>query len=81
MVSTRKFYRTVFTFEILSEDPITQGLDLKEIAQETDEGSWSGRFLDSNQEEVDGRRMAELLTEQDSDPMFFMLDNEGNDVD
>ena len=34
-----------------------------------------------NNQEIDGKRMAELLKAQGNDPGFFKLDAEGNDTE
>ena len=79
MVSKRKFYREVITFEILSEEPIPDCLSLGDIHYHTTEGHMSGQFGSTKAEIVDGATMAKLLEKQGSDPEFFMLTPEGED--
>jgi hypothetical protein len=77
----RKFYREVIRFEILSEDPIPECLTLGDIQHNVMEGHMSGRFLSTAVSAVvDGKRMATLLIDQGTDPDFFGLDEEGNDI-
>ena len=79
---TRKFYRTVIQFEILSEEPLTEPpLTLEQINYETMDGHCSGQFLETAYETVDGKRMAELLQKQGSDPEFFNLSETGDDLE
>jgi len=80
MTSKRKFYKTVIRFEVLSEEPVEQ-VDLETLHYEVTEGRWSGRFLDTTEEILDGPQMAKALQEQSSDPEFFNLDSDGNDVE
>jgi len=74
---TRKFYRTIVHFEVLSEDaPVGDDVSLETIAAECDTGNWSGRFLDNTEEELTAPEMARALIEQGSDPEFFQLEEE-----
>lgn len=81
MPSDRKFYKTVVTVTVLSEEPLCRGTDLKDIAHQIIEGDWSGEVDVGNSKEVTASEVAKLLEEQGSDPGFFRLDSEGNDVD
>lgn len=80
-ISKRKFYRNVFTIEVLSEDPINKMVDLDEIHYQITDGEWSGMINHEKQETVDGKQMAELLQKQGSDPGFFRLDDAGQDAE
>ena len=80
MTSKRKFYKTVFSYEILSEDPI-ESFSLDDINYETQEVRWSGQFLETKQETLDGKEAAKALENQSSDPEFFNLTPEGNDLE
>ena len=80
MACSRKFYKTVYKVEILSEEP-TELMDLDEIAQAISDGPYSGNCYKDSTDEVDGPSMAKLLEDQGSSPEFFQLDSEGNDLD
>jgi len=77
----RKFHKTVFTFEVLSEEPINDPVSLDTLDYQTTEGHWSGRFLDTTRKVLDGPAAAKALMEQGSDPEFFRLSNEGEDLE
>jgi hypothetical protein len=78
----RKFYRSRVVVEVLSEDPLPPDVSLATIANQITEGDWSGQVdNDDINEEVDGPTMAKLLQAQGSDPEFFQLDDDGNDID
>lgn len=77
---SRKFYRAVFKYEVLSEDPI-EDMSLGDIDYECREGQCSGQFLGVTRQTVGGKKMAKLLMNQGSSPDFFRLDDEGNDLD
>lgn len=80
MLSKRKFYRTVVQVEVLSEEPYDFE-DLEQVRYDITEGHCSGQVTTLPTEEVDGPAMAKLLRGQGSDPEFFELDEQGNDVD
>jgi len=80
-MSSNNFYRTVLTVEVLSEEPIDDGLSLADIAREGAEGSFSLVVTTQATEAVSGVTMAQLLAAQGSDPGFFMLDDAGCRLD
>lgn len=80
-MTKRKFYRTVFTVEVLSEEPFGDGVDLVDLKYMINEGDCSGCIRQSDPEELDGLRAARALEKQHSDPGFFRLDEDGNDYD
>lgn len=80
-MSTRKFYRTTFKVVVLSEDRSTENLGLLAISQATDDGDCVGDLSVDTIEELTGPDAATALHELGSEPGFFMLDNDGNDVD
>ena len=77
----RKFYRSILTTEVLSEDtPIMSGTPLEDIAYAITEGDCSGRTTVKSTE-VTPQQMAKFLIGQGSDPEFFMLDESGNEIE
>ena len=70
----KKFYRTVYAFEVLSDQPVGS-VSLIDLNYLTTEGHCSGAFLDTKMEEVPREKMAELLTAQGTVP-GFLLDEE-----
>ena len=84
MASKRKFYRTIVTVEVLSEEPYLEPVeddDLQVLSYDIGVGDCSGRVNWGESQEVDGPTMARLLQEQASDPEFFGLDENGEDLD
>jgi len=75
-----KFYRTIVTVEVLSEQPLKVD-DLDDLHHAITTGDCSGKVDFGNSEEVDGPTMAKLLMAQGSDPEFFQLDEHGNPVE
>ena len=76
----RKFYRRVVTIEILSEDEPAEWEDLSDLEYLMTEDHCSGRTDVGFPEEVTPAQMAKLLIAQGSDPEFFGLTEDGNDV-
>lgn len=82
MADKRKFYKRVFKFEVLSEEPLNGDYDLSELDAMTDTGDCVGRFLDDDgNETLDGKAMAAALYEAGSEPGFFNLDDDGLNLD
>ena len=80
MVTDRKFYKTIFSVEVLSENPIEQIVDLDDLNYMITDGDCSGDIDSEGSEEIDGATAAKLLIKQGSDPGFFQLDDNGNDL-
>ena len=78
-MSNKKFYKTFFTVTVLSEEP-PKDMSMGELAYECMEGVLSGAIKMGSQIIMDGKQAAEALKEQGSDPEFFHLDEEGNDL-
>ena len=82
MPSTRTFYRTVISIEILSEEELDfSNESLEDIAYAIDEGDCSGKTLVETFEEIDAATAAQLLQAHGSDPSFFGLTEDGEDED
>ena len=79
-MTNRKFYKTMIIVEVLSEERYSPE-SIEGIARDITEGDCVGDWDAETSEEVDGRRMADLLREVGSEPGFFQLDDEGNDID
>jgi len=75
----KKFHRYVYKVEVLSENPLPSDICLNDVGWEITRGNCSGKMLDTEHEEVDGKKMAELLINQGSDPEFFNLTEDGEE--
>jgi hypothetical protein len=79
-MSERKFYRTVITVEVLSEEPYNPD-SLSQMAEDCfGGGDCSGKWSITAQQTVDGPQMAQMLKAQGSDPEFFQLAEDGKDL-
>lgn len=80
-MTKRKFYRTTYQVEVLSEEPIPPTKTFNEIMEDTMTGHYSGMVGDGKVTELNGRQAADALREQASGVDFFNLDEVGNDLD
>ena len=71
MSDTPKYYRTVFHFEVLSDEPLGE-MSLKDIDYHITDGHMSGAFLGTFETEVSAEQMETLLDMQLSDPTFLL---------
>ena len=77
----KKYYKTIFTFVLLSEDPIPDGLSLSDLEYECDQGADVGFFDAQKDETLNGKQMADALAEAGSDTGFFNLTDEGEQAE
>lgn len=80
-MSKRNFYKTVFQVEVLSEEPFNLNASLDDIHYQIIEGNCSGKTTASSVTTLNGKQAAKELQKQGSDPEFFNLDTDGNDLD
>jgi len=78
-VPKRKFYKTTFTFVVLSEIPV-DGWDVGSLIVGCDTGPLVGDTTEFEMNEITGKEMADALYEARSEPGFFCLDDNGNDT-
>lgn len=81
MSSKRTFYKTTIKLVILSEDAPPEWESLSDLASLMEEGPCSGDLDVLSQRPITGRQAARELRKQRSEPEFFMLDDNGNDID
>lgn len=76
-----RYYRNVFRVEVLSEGASFTDTDLIAMHDAITDGDCSGAVRVESTEEVDGPTMARLLRAQGSDPDFFQLDDNGQELE
>jgi hypothetical protein len=79
-VPERKFHKTVFQIEVLSEDPVPESMGIDAVLREAIDGSYSMRVASVLAEELDAHQAAQALRVQGSDPGFFALTDLGEDL-
>ena len=77
-MTNRKFYKTVIQVEVLSEDPF-EWEDLSDVCYAITEGDCSGKVEEIARKEINGKECARRLIQQESDPGFFHLTEDGED--
>lgn len=76
---SRKFYKTILTIEILSEnEPWVRSIE--DLSKDVIEGDYSGVISKEYSCELTPQEMATALQGQGSSSGFFMLDEDGNDL-
>jgi hypothetical protein len=81
MADTGRFYKTVISFTVLSEEPIPPHMNLEQIASETCDGRYVGNWSAGGPILLNGAAMVDELHEAGSCPDFFELDEDGNDLE
>lgn len=79
MNSKRKFYKTIIQVEVLSEDVPPEFDNLLELHHGINE-DWSGDWKVQAPVLRTGKEMAQDLIGQGSDPEFFRLTEQGEDI-
>lgn len=77
----RTFWRTVLKVEVLSEDKPLTDASLAEIEYAITDGDCSGVVRVESVKELSPKQAAKALVAQGSDPEFFLLDEEGNEIE
>lgn len=78
--NVHRFYKTVFVVEVLSQGLPVDNMALSEVLQEAEIGEFSAIVSDVTVTGLTAKEAAEELIKQSSDPEFFGLDKEGNDL-
>jgi predicted transcriptional regulator YheO len=83
MAQKKTIYRTVFQFEVLSEEPICHSLGLDDIHQEITNGDCTGRMLDNKvtNKPLKGMAAVKAMKDVGSDTEFFNFDEKGNELE
>ena len=68
------FYRTVFTVEVLSKEPIPEGETLENLLESAIANECCAAYEVAERHSVSATAMTRLLREQGSDPDFFQED-------
>lgn len=70
------FFKTTYTFEVLSDGLLPDSMSLKDIDYETMEGHCSGHFLDTKVEKLTREELIEACHEHGTDPDFFLMEED-----
>lgn len=81
MPSKRRFYKTILQVEVLCEESPYEWDSLASVAHDITNGGCSGRVKEISSQRLNGQQAAKALQDQGSDPEFFQLDKNGNDLE
>lgn len=79
-MTSRKFFKTIVKVTVLSEEPIHE-MELNELHYAITEGGMSGEVEYGFQNKLNGKQAAMELLAQGSDPSFFRLTEDGEDIE
>jgi hypothetical protein len=81
-MAKKKIYRTTIQMIVLSEEPLSEGMSFEEIDANCDDGDFCGKteWLKVN-EVLEGREAAIAVEDTGSDPEFFQMDKDGNELE
>ena len=72
---SKKYYKTVYTLTVLSEDaPVDPNMDLRDVLDECEHGGFSGQLEMESVDELSEEDCAKELINQGSSPGFFDID-------
>lgn len=77
----KKIYKTVFTLTVLSEDPNVGRLSEERLFESIDSGDNVGLFQVASTEIFQGKDAVDIIRHVGSEPEFFMMDEDGNEID
>jgi hypothetical protein len=80
-VEDRQFFHTMLAVDVISEGPIPEGMGLDSILEEMTDGDLVGRARRVTSLPISRADMSAATKMVGSDPHFFCLDEEGNDLD
>lgn len=66
-----RYFRTVVSIEILSNEPIPDTISLEDILYGITYGHWSGLVTHEQSKEIKAPKARRLLQKQGSDPTFL----------
>jgi hypothetical protein len=77
----KRYYKTTVVVTVLSEYEPPVWNDLADLNYLITDGHCSGMVATTDEIEVSAKQMAQLLINQNSDPEFFGLDENGNEIE
>ena len=81
-MTKKKLYKSVLKIEVLSEEPLPDDVTLNTTQYEINQGDWSGLIeWDYKNAEIVGAEAVNAVQNQGSDPEFFQMDEDGNEMD
>jgi hypothetical protein len=76
-----KFYRTIFTFDVVTRDEPYHYYGLNTLAYDGTDGEYSVNMVSEQVIELTPKEAAQALMTQSSDPEYLGIDEDGNDLE
>jgi len=80
MATKKKLYHKRIVVDVLSDEPIPENMSLSVLDMEMTQGDYVGSIETKKNEVVTGRKAAKMVIAAGSDPMFFQMNDFGNEV-
>ncbi len=80
-MTNRQFYKIIYQVTVLADDTLSDNYTLNDIGFLINNGKCSGVTKQISHKTLDGKQIAEELQKQGSDPGFFQVDKNGNDLE
>lgn len=81
-MAKKTIYRNTFKVTILSDEMLTGDENLADLHQQMIYGDWSGVLEDIKRNEpLKGMQAVKAVQDQGSDPEFFRMDKQGNELE
>ena len=80
MATKKKLYHKRIVVDVLSETPIPDSMTLADLEHEYSCGQYVGCTETKKNQIVTGRKAAKMVMDMGSDPMFFQMNEFGNEV-
>ena len=77
----RKFFRTVFQIEVISEDPLANDWGITQLRHQILDGDATGSVDCIRHRQVSPKLAAQLAISQGTDPEFLFLDEDGSEAE
>ena len=73
-----QYFKTTFVVEVLSQDPGVRHMDLRQLLDEAEIGTYAAAMTECRVEGLTGAEAAQELIKQGADPSFWGLTDEGD---
>lgn len=80
MATKKKLYYKKIVIDVLSEYPIPDDINLSELDIQMDDGDYVGTIEVKKNQMVTGRKAAKMVMAMGSEPLFFQMNEFGNEV-
>lgn len=80
-MAKKTLHRTVVSFVVLSDEPLEDNISLSDIEYETTDGQWIMGDKKLKKTELVGKVAVNEVYKLGSDPDFFFMDEDGNEVE